>query len=202
MSKFYLEKPSLKRKGQAIEYVKEHIEYKSDIHGSGSLQKWLDNYEGWLERLEQISNPETCPLGYVPGNTYFLINEDEDKIIGMIDIRHKLNDFLLQYGGHIGYGTRPTERRKGYNKISLYLGLLKAQELGLDKVLITATDSNPGSYKTILALGGILENKIPDDEEPDISLGRYWIDVNKSIEENYQTYKDYIRNENIKRLYK
>lgn len=198
MSKFYLEKPTLERKDEAIEYVKEHIEYKSDIYGSGSLQDWLDNYEGWLERLEQISNPETCPPDYVPGNTYFLIKEDEDKIIGMIDIRHKLNDFLLQYGGHIGYGTRPTERRKGYNKISLYLGLLKSKELGLDKVLITATDENPGSYKSILALGGVLENKIPDDEDENILLGRYWIDVDKSLEEYYETYKDHIETNNKK----
>lgn len=196
MSKFYLEKPTLKRKEEAIEYIKEHIEYKSDIYGSGSLEKWIDNYEGWLERLEQISNPETCPPGYVPGNTYFLIKEDEDKIIGMIDIRHKLNDFLMQYGGHIGYGTRPTERRKGYNKISLYLGLLKSKELGLDKVLITATDENPGSYKSILALGGVLENKIPDDEDENILLGRYWIDVDKSLEEHYETYKEYIDDSN------
>lgn len=198
MSKFYLEKPSLKRKEQAIEYIKEHKEYKSDIHGTGSLEKYCDNYEGWLELLEQISNPETCPEKYVPGNEYFLIKEDEDKIIGMINIRHSLNEYLLNYGGHIGYGTRPTERRKGYNKISLYLGLLKSKDLGLDKVLITATDENPGSYKTILALGGILENKIPDDEDENILLGRYWIDVNKSIEDNYNIYKDYIKEEQVK----
>lgn len=198
MSKFYLEKPSLKRKEQAIEYIKEHIEYKSDIKGTSALEKYCDNYEGWLELLEQISNPETCPKKYVPGNEYFLIKEDEDKIIGMINIRHSLNEYLLNYGGHIGYGTRPTERRKGYNKISLYLGLLKSKDLGLDKVLITATDENPGSYKTILALGGILENKIPDDEDENILLGRYWIDVNKSIEDNYNIYKDYIKEEQVK----
>lgn len=198
MSKFYLEKPTLKRKEEAIEYVKEHIEYKSDIHGQASLEKYCDNYEGWLERLEQISNPETCPPNYVSGDEYFLIRKDDDKIIGMINVRHELNDFLLQYGGHIGYGTRPTERRKGYNKISLYLGLLKSKELGLDRVLITATDENPGSYKSILALGGVLENKIPDDEDENILLGRYWIDVDKSLEEYYDTYKEYIETNNKK----
>jgi len=192
MSKFYLEEPTLKRKEQAIEYLKEYIEHKSNIHGSGSLEKYRENYENWLEYLKQKSNQETCPPGYVPSTTYFLIKEDEDKIIGMIDIRHTLNEYLLQYGGHIGYGIRPTEREKGYNKINLYLGILKSKELGLDKVLITATDINPGSYKTILALGGTLENKTPDDEEPEVLLGRYWIDVDKSIKEYKNTYKDNI----------
>mgnify|MGYP002646335372 CR=1 FL=1 len=199
MSKFYLEKPSISRKEEAILYIKEHIEYDSDIHGTGGLEKYCDNYEGWLEQLELLSNPETCPQNYVPGDEYFLIRKEDDKIIGMINIRHELNDFLLQYGGHIGYGTRPTERRKGYNKISLYLGLLKSKELGLDKVLITATDANPGSFKTILALGGILENKIPDDEDENILLGRYWIDVDKSLEDYYEAYKAYIEINNSRK---
>ena len=110
----------------------------------------------------------------------------------MIDIRHDLNDYLLQYGGHIGYGIRPTERRNGYNKINLFLGLLKCRELGFDKVLITATDENSGSYKTILDLGGKLENKIIDDEDDNVLLGRYWIDVDKSINYNYEVYKESI----------
>lgn len=128
----------------------------------------------------------------VPSSTYFLIREDEDKIVGMIDIRHDLNDYLLQYGGHIGYGIRPTERRNGYNKINLFLGLLKCRELGFDKVLIIAADENPGSYKTILDLGGKLENKIIDDEDDNVLLGRYWIDVDKSINDNYEAYKESI----------
>lgn len=128
----------------------------------------------------------------VPSSTYFLIREDEDKIVGMIDIRHDLNDYLLQYGGHIGYGIRPTERRNGYNKINLFLGLLKCRELGFDKVLIIAADENPGSYKTILDLGGKLENKIIDDEDDNVLLGRYWIDVDKSINDNYEVYKESI----------
>lgn len=193
MSKFYLEKPSLKRKLQAIEYIKEHKKYNSKIHGTCSLQKYCDNYEGWLNHIEKLKKEQTCPKNYVPSNTYFLIKEDEDRIIGMIDIRHKLNDFLLNYGGHIGYGIRPTERQKGYNKINLYLGLQKSKELGLNKVLITAADNNPSSYKTILSLGGVLENKIPDDEEENIELGRYWINVDKSLEENYNKYKECIK---------
>lgn len=195
METFYLETPGIKRKEEAIEYIKEHKKYNSKIHGTSGLNKYYNDYEKWLENLENQKIESTCPKNYVPSNTYFLIKEDEDKIIGMINIRHKLNESLKNYGGHIGYGIRPTERQKGYNKINLYLALQKCQELGLNKVLITATDNNPGSYKTILSLGGKLENKIPDDEEENIQLGRYWIEVNKSLEENYEIYKNYITNQ-------
>ena len=199
MSKFYLEEPTIKRKDQAIEYIQEHILYNSDINGSGSLDKGYINYEEWLKNNELKKLPETCPKNICPGYTYFLIREEDDKIIGMINIRYNLNESMLMYAGHIGYGIRPTERQKGYSKINLYLGLLKSKEIGLEKVLLTATDNNPASYKTILSLGGILENKIHDNEE-DVMLGRYWIDVNKTIEKYADEYKKYIKEEifNIK----
>lgn len=92
----------------------------------------------------------------------------------MINIRYNLTEAMLLHGGHIGYGIRPTKRGNGYNKINLYLGLLKCQELNLDKVLLTAYDSNPASVRTILSLGGVLENKF---EEKNEVLGRYWIDA-------------------------
>ena len=69
--------------------------------------------------------------------------------------------------------------------------MIKIKELGVDDVLITAVDSNPGSFKTILSLGGILENKIPDFEE-DVLLGRYWINIDESINKYYEEYEDRI----------
>ena len=186
---FYLEKPSLKRKSQAIEYIEEHLKYKSNINGSGSLDDNYKDYESWLEKLELGSNPKTCPENKCPGFTYFLIEKNSDEIIGMINIRYNLNEAMLLHGGHIGYGIRPTKRRHGYNKINLYLGLLKCQELNLDKVLLTAYDNNPASVRTILSLGGILENKIEDENE---ILGRYWIDVSLSIKKNKEIYEKYL----------
>ena len=82
----------------------------------------------------------------------------------MIDLRYELNDYLRNYGGHIGYSIRPTEKRKGYNKINLYLCLLKAQEYGLEKVLITCADYNEGSKNTIKSVGGIFEKNTFDAE--------------------------------------
>lgn len=191
MERFYLEEPNIKRKYEAIEYILEHFKYNSNISGCGGLDKKYNNYEEWLEIIELMKNQETCPTNRCPGYTYFLIKENDDKIIGMINIRYNLNEYVLTYGGHIGYGIRPLERNKGYNKINLYLGLLKAKELKLDKVLLTAVDSNVASYKTMLSLGGVLENKIKDNDSDEL-LGRYWIDVNDSIEKYYEEYEDKI----------
>lgn len=187
MEKFYLESPSIKRKNEAINYVKEFYENNSNLNGDSELDKYLDNYEGWLEFLSKLSNPSTVPSGYCPGYEYFLIRKNDSKLVGLINLRYNLNKNLLLHGGHIGYSIKVSERRKGYNKINLYLCLIKARELGLDKVLLTAYDDNIGSVKTILDAGGVLENKINDSGK---LLGRYWIDVEESLKKNIK-YKKY-----------
>ena len=109
----------------------------------------------------------------------------------MVNIRHYLNDYLRKFGGHIGYGIRPTERRKGYNKIQLYLTLLKAQKLGLYKVMLGCSVDNLGSDKTIKALGGILE-RCELDESDNTMTNVYWINVDESIEKYKDEYSKYI----------
>ena len=73
--------------------------------------------------------------------------------------------YLDTYGGHIGYSVAPGERRKGYASQMLKEALIKCRELGIDKVLITCTDNNEGSRKTILANGGIYESTVYEPEE-------------------------------------
>ena len=99
-------------------------------------------------------------------STYVLIANNY--IVGMIDIRHELNDGLLKTGGHIGYSVRPSQRLKGYASSMLKLGLEKCREFGIDKVLVTCHENNLASMKTIEKNGGVLENSI------DHHL-RYWI---------------------------
>ena len=93
-------------------------------------------------------------------------------MVGIIDIRHRLNDYLLQFGGNIGYSIRKSERRKGYAKAMLSLGLAECRNLGLEKVLITCDKENISSAKTILACGGVLENEIAEGCR---ITQRYWI---------------------------
>ena len=113
MEKLYFEIPSLERKYEAIEYINEHYEYKSDIDGSGGLHRYLNNYEGWLDKLEK-DYTMTPSEERVAARTYFLVRESDNRIIGMINIRTALNERLSKFGGHIGYGIRPTERGKEY----------------------------------------------------------------------------------------
>lgn len=197
MEKFYYEIPSIARKNEAIEYINEFYEYKSDINGTGGLQRFLDNYEGWLEKLEEDYKREPNEEK-VPARTYFLIRSNDNKIIGMINIRLALNERLKKYGGHIGYSIRPTERGKGYNKINLYLGLKICKEYGIEKVLMDADKENPASWKTMESLGGINIREYYDDENANCIVKDYEINVNDSIKNNSTIYEPIIENVNLK----
>ena len=150
MEKFKHVRPTKEYEKQAIEYINEFYQYKSEINGVGGLQKFLDNYDGWLLKLEEdrnrIPNEEK-----VPAETFFLVRENDNRIVGMINIRLVLNEKLKKFGGNIGYSIRPTERKKGYNKINLYLGLLCCQEHNIDEVLLDCDKNNPASAKTMIA---------------------------------------------------
>ena len=201
MERFYLEEPSLKRKDAAIDYINEHIDYGSNINGVGGLDRILNeggSYEEWLEKVtKEQSKKYAESIGKVPANTYFTIRESDNKIIGMVNIRHYLNDYLRKFGGHIGYGIRPTERRKGYNKINLYLGILEARKLGLEKVMLDCDVNNLGSDRTLKALGGKLERTEVDPSDG-VLTNVYWFDVEKTIEKYKGVYEQYT----IKRMLK
>lgn len=189
MEKFYLEEPCIKRKKEAIDFINEFYKYKSPINGTGGLQRFLDNYEGWLEKLEEdykrIPNEEK-----VPARTYFLVRKEDNKIVGMINIRLALNERLKKYGGNIGYSIRPTERGKGYNKINLYLGLKICQKYGIKEVLMDADKDNPASWKTMEALGGQMIKEYFDDEYSNCIVKVYKINVNESIVKYSKIYED------------
>ena len=194
MERFYLEEPSLERKDEIIEYLDEFVKYNSNINGTGSLDKIYDGYtfEEAFERCLNMKNEWYAKsINRVPGKTFLLIKKDDNKIVGTINIRWNLSEKMLEFGGHIGYGIRPTERRKGYNKIQLYLVLLEAQKLNLDKVMLDCSVDNLGSDKTIKALGGILE-RCELDESDNTMTNVYWINVDKSIKKYKNEYSKYI----------
>lgn len=196
MEKFYFEIPSINRRDEAIAYINEHYQYNSNINGTGGLQRFLDNYEGWLDKLENDYN--TIPNeDRVPARTYFLVRENDNRIVGMINIRTALNERLSKFGGHIGYSIRPTERGKGYNKINLYLGLKVCDEYGIDKVLMDANLDNPASWKTMEALGGERIKEYYDEDEQCIVVD-YNIDVKESLEKYKDYYEQFISNEKTK----
>lgn len=116
----------------------------------------------------------------------------------MINFRHYLNEYLRNFGGHIGYGIRPTERRKGYAKVQLYLGLLEAQKMGIDKVMVDCVDTNEASEKTKKALGGVFEREVCEKNRQ-VTLHNYWINVDESVENNQDKYEPFVCNTNEKK---
>lgn len=132
------------------------------------------SYEDWVKEKANEKNGIDLRDGYVPCTTLFLKRMSDNKVCGSISIRHELNEFLFNFGGHIGYSVTPSERGKGYGKLQLKMALEIASYLGIEKCLITADKTNTLSNKTIISEGGVLENTVMWNNEP---LNRYWINL-------------------------
>lgn len=133
--------------------------FKNDYH----------DFDRYLRELE-IKDPAD---GRVPDSTFFLLDEERDRLLGAVNIRHYLNAYLLREGGHIGDGIRPTERRKGYATEMIRLALDECRKLGIARVLMTCDKDNVGSAKSIVNNGGVLENEFVNEEGK--VKQRYWI---------------------------
>lgn len=194
MEKFYLTLPSLERKKEIVEFLDEFVEHNSDLNGSGALAKIFEGFtfEEALDRCLNMEDEEYAnSLGRCPSKTFLLIRENDKKIVGVINIRWNLTDEMGRFATNIGYSIRPTMRRKGYNKINLYLGIIEAKKLGLSKVMLDCDATNIGSYKTMEALGGKLELKEIDPYDGVLTC-LYSFDVLDTIEKYKDTYSDKI----------
>ena len=173
MDKIILVKPDLSYADEIIKYKEESLAESPIINGSAGLDRF-SSIEVWLEELKKRSCEDTVPKGLVPSSTYLAVREKDNYIVGMIDIRHYLNEYLTQVGGHIGYGVRKTERNKGYAKQMLKLALEKCKELKIKKVLITCDEDNIASEKVILSANAKLEDIRNVNGE---NKKRFWIDL-------------------------
>lgn len=152
------------------------------------LDEWLS-----VERIDEITPWSIGRLDYhdfknycanldikeesvdaVPDSTFFCYDEEHDRCVGAVNIRHYLNERLLRNGGHIGDGVRPSERGRGIGTKMVTLALEECRKLGIDRVLMVCEKDNIASAKTIIHNGGILENEIDDDG---CTEQRYWIDL-------------------------
>lgn len=124
--------------------------------------------------LEHLENKSTTG-GWVPDSVFFLLDDERNRLLGAVNIRHYLTNALLKDGGHIGDGIRPSERRKGYATKMIHLALEECRKLGIDRVLMICNKDNIGSARSIIRNGGVLENEITSSDGS--VLQRYWIQL-------------------------
>ena len=165
--------PAPEHEAAALAYRQEHYANgEPRINGSSAMHQF-DNYADWLAQ-SQIESAFTNKEGYklVPATTYFAMLGE--KVVGTVQIRHELNEYLSQVGGHIGYSIAPSERGKGYGNAQLTLALEKARMLGLLRVMITCNSDNIASARTILRNGGVHDSDFTEDDGTIVQ--RYWIE--------------------------
>jgi predicted acetyltransferase len=160
-------------------YKDSYIEGIRELQAEGrntniDLESVSKDFAGYIQSLLDEADRSKLKPGWVPGSRFWLI--DSNKYIGDLSLRHELNQQLFTVGGHIGYTIRPSKRRQGYGKEILRLGLEKARERGLRRVLVTCDEDNIGSKKIIEANGGQFENALEVEGERTRKL-RYWIDI-------------------------
>lgn len=162
-----LEKPTIEMKEQALAYRQEHFDYGEKIINGSELLDKIENYEEWLEKVMQNSKVDTVSYDWVLTDTFFAITKKDRKIVGIIDLRYELNDFLKNFGNS-GYSVRPTERKKGYATEMLAQVCEIAKAAGLKKLQLSVEKDNTASIRTIQKNGGIyersfeLENEVAD----------------------------------------
>ena len=158
-----------------IEALRANEELKADDFGFLLMYEPGMSWSDFIKLHEDFKNGP-APEGKV--NASFLLAVDDGEIVGRVSIRHSLNEWLLNFGGNIGYAVRPQFRKKGYATQILNQALEYCRGLGLDRALVTCNDSNEASSKTIEKCGGVLENKALEQIEGGERLvRRYWIDL-------------------------
>ena len=144
----------------------------------GEIDKIAADFEAFhTERTQKVGDvvlPDGTVIPRVPSDIYFLV--DGETFIGEAGVRYQLSDWLIQIGGHVGYGIRPSFQRQGFGKLILKLSLDVLRERGIDRALVTCYDHNIASAKIIEANGGVMENII-DDPRGGGQSRRYWIDL-------------------------
>jgi len=165
-----------------VRYQTQYLEMLDEWRASGEKRiPWVLNedcsdFAAMTIKFERMAQGIGLAAGFVPNTTYWAYDDATDKIVGAVNIRHSLNEALLRGGGNVGYGVRPSERRKGYATRMLALALAECAKMGMSQVLVGCHRENIASARTILRNGGLLENEVLD-EATGKTVQRYWIHI-------------------------
>ena len=168
-----LHKPSLELLPSYLSFMNEMAQIGEKIW-EGTVPATNQSAEQFIE---QLLKDETQPAGdKVPETHYWATINNE--VVGRISFRHQLNDNLKEFGGHIGYEVRPSQRRKGVAKAMLKAVLETPRAKQIGQLLLTCAPDNIASNKTITANGGVLkETKFL--QKWNRQTNYYWIDLKK-----------------------
>ena len=145
------------------------------MDGTGSLYRMPDP-ETWLEQVADLSRPETTPENWVTTSQYICVRPYDNRLVGMILLRHSLNEYLEQFGGHIEFSVLPEERGKGYATWMLKNVLRYAKDCSINRVILAAEPRNAAGKRVIEKNGGIFMDQVVDPEY-ETALERYYIDI-------------------------
>ena len=165
--------PTAEYREQIAAYRQEFLDSGDSMDGTGPLRRMADPME-WLAVTERFRHEDTVPNGWVQATQFLCVREADKRLVGMIQVRHRFNAFLKEYGGHIGYSVRPSERRKGYASWMLNAVKPFCREIGLSAIMVTCLTKNDFSRRVILKNGGVYDATVhePMDNQ---DIERYWI---------------------------
>lgn len=168
---------------EAVRLIAPTIKLKEDFcalaeefaaEGDNRYRDAISNFDGFIQLCSDEAAGRNLVPDRVPTSQNVLCGNDR-RILACSRLRHTLNTFLEEFGGHIGYDVRPSERGRGYGTQILKLTLDKAREIGLKRLLVTADSSNVASWRVIEKNGGVLHSEAVSRETSE-PLRKYWIE--------------------------
>jgi len=172
MKDISLIKPTIDLKDEYLDMIHDYID-NNEKPRPWTLKLDPSDFSSMLQKIEDFSNGIGLQENQVEHSTYWLV--DNNKVVGAVNIRHRLNDYLFRIDGHIGGAIRPSDRGKGYGSIMLSLALQITKNMGIKKILVTCNKNNIVSEKTIIKNGGVFESEELEDNGN--TVRRFWIDI-------------------------